>query len=608
MNLLFEEDGAFKAGAVLASTDGAYQVELPGGRRSKVKSSHVLLHFDDLSPARLLELAQLEAGTIDIDFLWQVAPQQEFGFADLAAEYYGAAPSALQQAALLLRLHSAPVYFYRKGRGRYRPAPPDTLKAALAAVERRRLQDELRQSYASELKQGRAPAVFAEHAITMLVRPDRSTVEVKALEQAANELHTSPLRLMLATGAIASPYRWHVESFLAQHFPRGVSFSPDLPLPSPGDELPLAQVAAFSIDDSATTEIDDAFSVTTIEGGNWRIGIHIAAPALALGREHALDAIARTRMSTVYAPGYKITMLPPSWVEAYSLTEKRVVPVLSLYVDVGGERLDVLATESRLERVHVQANLRHDRLDDVITDSTIADTSFSSPFAAELTLLWRFARRLLTEREAVRGRPEPLGRVDISFELDGEGEAAHVRLKPRKRGAPLDLLVAELMILANRTWGRWLADRGTAGIYRSQSLGRVRMSTTPLAHEGMGVSHYAWSTSPLRRYVDLVNQRQLIACVRNEAVPYAGNDADLFAVVSAFDAAYGAYAEFQERMERYWSLRWLRQEGLQRICGQHDPWRRAASGRTSLRHAPAGSARTAARPATRARYRRDRPC
>ena len=566
MNLLFEEDGAFKAGSILSSTDASHQVELSSGKRTKVKAAHVLLQFDDVSAARLLEAAHAEAATIDLDFLWEAAPQDEFGFRELALDYFGGKPTSIQQAALLIRLHSSPVYFHRKGRGRYRPAPPETLKAALAAVERKRRQDELRQSYVDALKAGRAPAAIASQAVPMLVRPDRSTIEFKALEQAADEAHTTPLRLLLATGAIGSPFRWHVESFLAQHFPRGAGFPDEIPAPGPADELPIADVAAFSIDDSATTEIDDAFSVTPTGDHRVQIGVHIAAPALAVQRGHALDAVARSRMSTVYAPGFKITMLPQSWVDAYSLTEGQVVPVLSLYVDLDTREMQVLGTESKAERVRIAANLRHDRLDEIVTEESIADGSFAAPFAGELSLLWQFGRALLARREAVRGRPEPLGRVDYSFELDGEGEHAHVTVKPRRRGAPLDLLVAELMIFTNSTWGRWLAERGVVGIYRSQSMGRVRMSTSPAAHEGMGVSHYAWSSSPLRRYVDLVNQRQLIACIRNDPAPYAANDADLFAIVSAFDAAYGAYAEFQERMERYWGLRWMRQEDVRRMA------------------------------------------
>ena len=574
MHLLFDDDGSFKAGTVLSATDSSYQIETASGKRTKVRASHVLLRFETPAPGALLQQAQSQAEAIDVGFLWECAPQQEFGFEEMAREYYGHAPSAVEAAAILLRLHGAPVYFHRKGRGRFRCAPAEILKQALAAVERRRVQDEHKQQYVEMLKAGELPPAIAALGVALLVKPDKNGIEFKALEQAASDLHLSPLRLLLARGAIASPYRWHRDSFLATTFPHGTSFPAGLPQPADlAAELPLAPVAAFSIDDSATTEIDDAFSVQFLDD-RVRVGIHIAAPATAIVRGDVLDQAARGRMSTVYAPGLKITMLPEPWIAQFSLTAGRVVPVLSLYVDVERDSLRLLGSETRLERILIEANLRHDLLDERVTEVHIAAGALDVPHGRELLFLWHFARALLAEREIARGKPEPVGKIDYTFVLDGEDEGARVTIRPRRRGAPLDLIVAELMILANSHWAGWLAELKRAGIYRSQSLqrvggrwlpGRVRMSTVPAPHESMGVPHYTWCTSPLRRYVDLVNQQQLIAAVRGEAPPYPANDADLYGIVSSFDVAYTLYAEFQERLERYWCLRWLRQEGVTRV-------------------------------------------
>jgi len=565
MHLLFEEEGDLKVGAVLSSTDTSFQVELPGGKRTKIKSGHVLLRFERPAGAMLLEQARREAGALDVDFLWQCAPQQEFGFQELAREYFGREPAAVEAAAILMRLHSAPVYFHRKGKGRFRPAPPDVLQAALAAVAKRREQDERRASHVAELLAGRLPEPIRCQGAQLLLRPDKNSPEYRAVEQAARESKTTALRLLLARGSIVSPYAWHLESFLARCFPRGTGFVPLPGDPPPHDAaLALAPVQAFSIDDSSTTEIDDAFSVSRTADGRIRVGIHIAAPATAIARDDPLDTLAGSRMSTVYAPGIKITMLPEAWIAAFSLDQGRTVPALSLYLDLDPQGVRVESAASVVERIRIEANLRHDELASIATEQALAASSPELPLDDRLPVLWRLASALQKQREAARGRPEARGRIDYSFELEGEGEQARVTIRPRLRDSPLDRIVAELMIYANSHWGGWLAELGLAGVYRSQSAGRVRMSTAPAPHDGIGVAHYAWSTSPLRRYVDLVNQRQLLAAVRGNPPAYGRNDAQLFAIVSAFDAAYGAYDDFQLAMERYWCLRWLDQNAVRR--------------------------------------------
>jgi exoribonuclease-2 len=137
MHVFFEDDGAFKAGTVLADNDASLQVESVSGKRVKVKASNVLLRFAEPAPAAMLADAQRLAAELDPNFLWEASDGREFAFADLAGEYYGRAPTPAEAAALAICLHASPMHFYKKGKGRYKAAPGDALKAALAGVARK---------------------------------------------------------------------------------------------------------------------------------------------------------------------------------------------------------------------------------------------------------------------------------------------------------------------------------------------------------------------------------------------------------------------------------------------------------------------------------------
>ena len=319
--------------------------------------------------------------------------------------------------------------------------------------------------------------------------------------------------------------------------------------------LPIADVVAFSIDDADTTEIDDAFSVTLLSLGSFRIGIHIAAPSLGIIVESPLDKIAAQRLSTIYSPGNKITMLPESVINEYSLGEERLCPAVSMYLEVADD-FTVTSISSRIEQVKIAENLRHDALEKDFNEDTLARNNISCTFGHELKLLWNFACKM----ELSRGKANDSNneRIDYGFSV----EDGNVTIKERRRDSPIDKLVSELMIFVNAEWGKQLANGGVAGIYRNQSGGKVRMSTSPAPHQGLGVSQYAWCSSPMRRYIDLINQRQLISLLRGEKPPHPKECNNLQVAIRDFEEAYDAYNEFQRKMEKYWCLCWLLQEKI----------------------------------------------
>ena len=563
MNILYEEDGSFKVGSIMADNTTSLQIEALSGKRSKVKAANVMLRFTQPALAEFMAQAEALSETIEVDFLWECCPPDEFGAEQIATEYFGHTPSALEAAAVLMRLHGAPIYFHKKGKGRYRAAPPDVLKAALAGAEKKRQQLVLQGRYTEQLTRFELPAEFNEHIRHLLYKPDRNTLEVKALEAACAATHLSAAHLLHRCGALPSTQDYHLQKFLFEHFPKGTGFPPvEL---STWEELPLAGVNAFSIDDAATTEIDDAISVVKLPNGNWRIGVHIAVPALGMPRDSDGDKIAAQRLSTVYMPGAKITMLPDSVVEVFTLCADRVCPALSMYNEIDGETMAILGHESRVERIHIAANLRHDTLEPLFNEETLAAGKLDYPYASELTLLWNLVQKL----EAGRGKPSDNStqQVDYNFHIENgpASENARVSITQRRRGSPIDKVVSELMILVNSEWGKQLAEHGFVGIYRTQQNGKVRMSTVAAPHQGLGVAQYMWSSSPLRRYVDMVNQRQIIAMLRDEEPPYPKNDPALYTTMRDFDTMYGIYNEFQRSMERYWCLRWLQQEQAEEV-------------------------------------------
>lgn len=571
MHIFFEMVGGFCVGEVISQQVESYQVVLESGQRVKVKQKEILLNFEASTIKGLLEAASVVSAQLDLDFLWEVAGVEEFDFLTLACEYFGPTVSVVQKIGLLIGLHQAPIYFYKRGKGRYKSAPKQALEAAKISIEKKRVLALTQKEYEAQLLAHKLPIEFLGSVPQLLFKPNKNSIEYKAIENVTQSLSITPARLMLLCGGLSSAQFLHQEKFFLEHDSFGVRITPLSCIGVNG--LPLVDRDAFSIDDTSTTEIDDAFSVQE-EENYIEVGIHIAAPALGIKPGDAVDKIARKRLSTVYFPGNKMTMLPEEYIDAFSLQAGKVCPVLSLYVQLEKETGVILSTHTKVEALTIKANLRLSDLEDCVTEESLRSEKASYPYHAQLAILWKWVSVLAKARADRRVefglRAEEAVYSDFIFAVN-EGQ---VEITPRKRGAPLDKIVSELMIFANSMWAQYLDQHGVEAIHRVQgrevantwvSKLPVRMTTKAGVHCGLGVLNYAWCTSPLRRYVDLANQWQLLACVEHGVTAplvslFSAKSDTMASIIVDFEAKYRAYREFQNTMERYWCLRWLKQK------------------------------------------------
>ena len=599
MHLVYEEGGDIKIATVQSASGSgdaeSWQATSLSGKKIKLKAKEVWVRFENPDPRLVMDDAVTLSSEIDLQLLWDCAPEEEFGLIDVSQEYFGSQANITQQVSLAIALQGAPIFFRRKGRGRFQRAPLEQLQAGLAAIERKKKELEQQTLWQQDLVAGVFPEALKSQARQLLFSPDKNTLAYKALIAACTETGESPPQLMIRCGAIESPLDYHQGLFLKAHFPHGAGHDVAKVVDQAAYEaalaqLEVAQVQAFSIDDSSTTEIDDALSVTALANGAHRIGVHIAAPGLVIVKDSPLDQVARARMSTVYFPGDKITMLPDAVITQFSLDEGDARPALSIYVDIDSAGQVIADTlQMRAELVPIVANLRLENLEDKVSEASLFEELCDYPYRQELAILWQSAKHLHALRQEKRIanglRAEQLGVIDpnalardFHFQIKVVNGVERVEVSPRQRGSILDTIVAEWMIYCNSASGKLLADHGLPGLFRTQKGWgplRTRMQTTPGPHEGLGLDYYAWCTSPLRRYSDLVNQWQLIALAKHGVTakmvaPFPPRDATLMGIAADFESCYQAYGEYQDRLEKYWCLRWIAQdEGPKRVHVRH---------------------------------------
>ena len=581
-------------GVVVKSGTDRVQVRGATQQQEKVKVANIVAEHgmvygnDVLGKLATVQSAIRDAmADVDLELLWEdvLANGCEPELSALAAHYFGEA-TAVQISALARKLLEDGTLFQRKQlqfTARTREEIDELERLRAMRAERAAAKERTRQWLDGVLDhQGETPAPVPEEQegflrlATDYLLCGFNSDAVNILSAAREKINAREVALRLLRVTDRMPAG--VDEFLLANgihagFSSAVLEHADTLTPYDGNSHreDLSGLELFSIDDEETREIDDALSCSRDDEQNYLVGIHIADPACFVGKDDPLDAAAVERPLSLYLPTTTVMMFPERvGCNLASLVAGELRPALSFQVKFSSEGA---LLDWRF--VPAAVRVRH-RLDYHGADERLAspDGDGDSVTVALRDLLF-LAGKLRAGRETA-------GAVQLNGpELKIRVRGSVVTVTPEDSDSPSHQLVSEFMILANHLAAKYALHHDLPVIYRTQDqpsspvtsvkeydpylfeqqvkkMKRTRLSTHPQAHFGLGLDLYTQISSPLRRYADLVIQRQLSAHFLGKELPYSHEE--LFGVLDNVDRTASQNRSLEREANKYWLLEYLRRE------------------------------------------------
>jgi exoribonuclease-2 len=321
----------------------------------------------------------------------------------------------------------------------------------------------------------------------------------------------------------------------------------------------LSHLPLLTIDGQGTLDFDDAISIAE-RGDTWQLGVHIADVGHFISKGDVVDQEAQVRSSSIYMPDQKISMLPSVLAEGLcSLKAGELRPAISLMIDLSPQ-----AEVMRFEILQTLINVKH--------QLTYYDVNTYADENRQLRILKDIAQKFRQKR--LDNGAVQITVPEISIWVN---ENQEVTVNKVNRESPGRMLVSELMIMTNWLMAKYLKARQIPAIFRSQReprerlykngagtlfqnwmqrrlLSRFLLSAKPDSHSGLGLDAYITATSPIRKYSDLVNQRQVRAALGLETAYSAGQITE---IIKSLELPMSYVGRFQYTRHRYWLLKFL---------------------------------------------------